>query len=58
MALWNECDDVEGQSTFLHAMNRAKDTVYDFVLEVVLREWKGQYSYQINVNAAVPVAPQ
>ena len=58
MALWNQCDDVEGQSTFLRAMNRAKDTVYDYVLEVVLREWKGQYSYQINVNAAVPVAPQ
>ena len=58
MALWSQCDDEDGQGTFLETMNKAKDTIYDYVLEVVLREWKGQYTYQINVNAAVTVAPQ
>ena len=58
MALWSECDEPEGQTTLLEAMNKAKDTGYGFVLEVVFREWKGQYTYQINMNAAVAVAPQ
>ena len=39
-------------------MNIAKDTDYDLVLEVVLREWKGKHACRINVNAAVPVPPQ
>ena len=58
MALWSECDEEDGQIAFLEAMNKAKDTDYDLVLEVVLREWKGKYTYQINVNAAIAVTPQ
>ena len=52
------CSRPTVESRFLHAVNKAKDTVYDFVLVVVLREWEGRYTYQINVNAAVAVAPQ
>ena len=58
MALWENCAEVDGQTEFLEAMNKAKDTDYDLVLEVVLREWKGKYTYQINVNAAAAVPPQ
>ena len=43
---------------FLGVMNKAKDTDYDFVLKVVLREWRGKYTYQISVNAAVAVTPR
>ena len=58
MALWGNCEEKDGQTAFLQAMNIAKDTDYDIVLEVVLHEWKGKYTYRINVNAAVPVPPQ
>ena len=58
MALWRQCDQEDGRNTFLEAMNKAKDTVYDFVVEVVLHEWKGKYTYRIDINRARTVAPQ
>ena len=42
---------VDGQTAFLDAMNRAEDVDFDFILEIVLREWQGRFSYQINVGA-------
>ena len=52
LALWEECETQEGQTAFLNTMNSAKAKNYDLVLEITLREWKGKFSYQINVNAA------
>ena len=56
LALWEACEETAGQEAFLKAMNAAKNTDYDVVLEVVLRHWLGKYSYQINVNAAHPIS--
>ena len=52
LALWEGCDEAGGEEVFLRTMNAAKDTDYDFVLEVALRKWMAKYTFQINVNAA------
>ena len=52
LALWEGCEEEGGPDVFLRAMNTAKDSDYDLILEIALRAWQGTYSYQINVNAA------
>ena len=56
LALWEECETATGQSEFLKTMNTSKDTDFDLTLEVVLREWQNKYSYQVNVNEALPIS--
>ena len=57
-ALWADCEEMEGQAAFLRAMNTSEDVDYDLVVEVVLREWKGKYSYHVNVIAANNAPPE
>ena len=52
LALWEGREEEGGPDVFLRAMNAAKDSDYDLILEIALRAWQGTYSYQINVRAA------
>ena len=56
LALWETCETADGQGKFLEAMNKGTGKTYDFGLELVVREWEGKFSYQVNVNSAVDVS--